>query len=81
LPASHELTTLEQKTVPMIPLRGLVIFPGTSMSFDVARPKSRAAVKAAIDSDQMVFVTAQIPYGGRLATTGRNLSDGMPGTC
>jgi len=55
LPASHELTTLEQKTVPMIPLRGLVIFPGTSMSFDVARPKSRAAVKAAIDSDQMVL--------------------------
>ena len=60
LPASHELSTLEEVTVPMIPLRGLVIFPGVSLTFDVARPKSRAAVKAAIESDQLVFVSAQI---------------------
>ncbi len=62
LPASHELSRQDPLTLPMIPLRGLVIFPGMTLTFDVARPKSRAAVKAAIDSDQLVFVAAQIHF-------------------
>ena len=60
LPASHELSTLDQVTMPMIPLRGLVVFPGLSLTFDVARDKSRAAVKAAMADDQLVFLAAQI---------------------
>ncbi|MEA4889300.1 MAG: endopeptidase La [Clostridiaceae bacterium] len=46
-------------TLPMIPLRGLAVFPGVSLTFDVARDKSRLAVKAAMESNQMVFLTAQ----------------------
>lgn len=60
LPASHEITTLEQETMPMIPLRGLVVFPGLSLTFDVARERSRAAVKAAMANDQLVFLAAQM---------------------
>ncbi len=60
LPASHEITTLEQENMPMIPLRGLVVFPGLSLTFDVARDRSRAAVKAAMASDQLVFLAAQM---------------------
>ena len=46
-------------SLPMIPLRGLVVFPGVSLTFDVAREKSRLAVKAAMDGNQLVFLTAQ----------------------
>lgn len=60
LPASHELAMLEQVTLPMIPLRGLVVFPGLSLTFDVARDKSRQAVKAAMEEDQLVFLSAQM---------------------
>jgi len=45
--------------LPMIPLRGLTVFPGVSLTFDVAREKSREAVKAAMAGNQMVFLTAQ----------------------
>jgi ATP-dependent Lon protease len=46
-------------SMPMIPLRGLVVFPGVSLTFDVAREKSREAVKAAMAGNQLVFLTAQ----------------------
>ncbi len=45
--------------MPLIPLRGLAVFPGVSLTFDVARDKSRLAVKEAIEGNQMVFLTAQ----------------------
>ncbi len=45
--------------VPLIPLRGLTVFPGVSLSFDVARDRSRAAVKAAMDNNQLIFLTTQ----------------------
>jgi len=46
-------------TLPMIPLRGLTVFPGVSLTFDIARDKSRKAVQEALDGNQMVFLTAQ----------------------
>ena len=48
------------QTLPMIPLRGLAVFPGVSLTFDVAREKSREAVKAAMEGNQMIFLTAQL---------------------
>ena len=45
--------------LPMIPLRGLAVFPGVSLTFDVAREKSREAVKAAMEGNQLIFLTAQ----------------------
>lgn len=47
------------KTVPVIPMRGVVIFPETVLHFDVARKKSVAALTAAMRKDQYVLITAQ----------------------
>lgn len=46
-------------SLPMIPMRGLTVFPGVTLTFDVAREKSKAAVKEALDSKQQLFLTAQ----------------------
>lgn len=49
------------QTVPVLPLRGLVIFPGSIMHFDVARKKSVAAIQAAMENyNQNIFITTQI---------------------
>lgn len=45
--------------VPVLPLRGLVIFPGMLIHFDVAREKSVNALYSAMGSDQHIFVVAQ----------------------
>ncbi len=45
--------------VPMVALRGLVVFPGATVHFDVSRQKSIAAVKAAMVSKKSVFLVAQ----------------------
>ena len=46
--------------MPVVPLRGLVVFPYTLVSFDVGRESSVAAVKAAVENDGIIFLTAQI---------------------
>ncbi|MBO5020485.1 MAG: LON peptidase substrate-binding domain-containing protein, partial [Clostridia bacterium] len=46
-------------TMPLLALRGLVVFPKTTASFDVARPKSANALKAAMDSNRLLFVVTQ----------------------
>ena len=54
------LNTEERISVlPLLPLRGLVVFPGTVLSFDVGRKKSSAALKAAMERDQLIFAVAQ----------------------
>lgn len=45
--------------MPVLPLRGLVIFPGMLIHFDVAREKSVNALYRAMDSDQHIFVVTQ----------------------
>lgn len=45
--------------LPLLALRGLVVFPKTVASFDVARKKSANALKAAMDRDQLLFVSTQ----------------------
>ena len=50
----------ELLTVPVLPLRGLVIFPGSILHFDVARKKSVNALTAAMDNyNQSILITAQ----------------------
>lgn len=51
--------TRKNYTLPLIPVRGLVIFPYMVLHFDVARDKSVAALEAAMQADQLVFLTAQ----------------------
>lgn len=45
--------------MPMIALRGLVIFPSVQLHFDVGRTKSLAAVNEAMARDRLVFLAAQ----------------------
>lgn len=49
----------EYKVMPAVALRGLVVFPGSELSFDVGRPASVTAVKAAMADDRNVFLVAQ----------------------
>lgn len=49
-------TTLD---MPMVALRGLVVFPDNTIHFDVGRKKSVAAVKAAMVSKQNIFLCTQ----------------------
>ncbi|MDE5883820.1 MAG: endopeptidase La [Oscillospiraceae bacterium] len=45
--------------LPVVPLRGTVVFPHMVMHFDVARPMSVQAVEEALRTDRKVFLTAQ----------------------
>lgn len=45
--------------IPLIPLRGLTIFPNMVLHFDVGRKKSIAAVEYALLHDQEIFLAAQ----------------------
>ena len=46
-------------TLPLLPLRGITIFPGMVLHFDVGRPKSIAAVRKAMNGDKMIFLCYQ----------------------
>ena len=45
--------------LPVLPLRGIVVFPGIVTHFDVGRLKSAKAVDEAMRADQRIFLTAQ----------------------
>lgn len=45
--------------LPAIALRGLVVFPNNVVHFEVGRPKSIAAIEAAMRSNSNVFLVAQ----------------------
>lgn len=46
-------------TFPALAVRGLVVFPGMVMHFDVARAKSNEALKAALAADRKIFLVTQ----------------------
>lgn len=45
--------------LPLLALRGVVVFPKTVASFDVARKKSANALRVAMEADQTLFVATQ----------------------
>ena len=45
--------------LPLIPLRGLMVFPHMVLHFDVGRARSVAALEQAMVEDQQVFLVAQ----------------------
>ncbi len=47
------------RAMPLIALRGKVLFPNTVLNFDVGRPMSINAVNAAMNGDKRVFIAAQ----------------------
>ena len=48
-----------EKILPVVPLRGKVLFPGTLLNFDAGRPSSVAAVEASGKTGGAVFIAAQ----------------------
>jgi ATP-dependent Lon protease len=46
--------------LPVLPLRGLMVFPHTVLHFDVGRPKSVAALEKSMMEDQRIFLVAQM---------------------
>ncbi len=52
-------TEPEALNLPVLPLRGLVVFPKTLLHFDVGRDKSRNAINIAMKEDQLIFLVAQ----------------------
>ena len=50
---------IETKRIPLLALRGLSVFPGMMLTFDVERHASIGALNAALKSDQMIFLAAQ----------------------
>ena len=49
----------ENLIVPVLPLRGLVVFPKSLIHFDVGRQKSITAINKAMKKDQLIFLTTQ----------------------
>ncbi len=47
------------RTLPMMALRGLTVYPGMLLNFDVERPGSIAALDRAMQDDQVIFLAAQ----------------------
>lgn len=48
------------KVMPMLPLRGKIVFPHTAIYFDVSRKKSILALEEAMNNDQLIFLPGQI---------------------
>ncbi len=47
------------KTLPLLPMRDIVVFPQTTTPFFIGRAQSMEALDAALSGDRTVFVTAQ----------------------
>lgn len=45
--------------LPLLPLRGLSVFPYMTIHFDVGREKSIKAVEEAMNNEQLIFLTSQ----------------------
>ena len=45
--------------IPVLPLRGMMVFPHMVLHFDVGRAKSIAALEKAMMDDQKIFLVAQ----------------------
>lgn len=48
-----------KRTLPLIPLRGITIFPNMVIHFDVGRKKSVLALEAAMETQTEIFLSAQ----------------------
>lgn len=54
-----EQNTIESKTLPLIPLRGMTVFPHMVIHFDVGRDKSIKALDKAMVDDSLIFLCTQ----------------------
>ena len=58
---SERISEIEnnEKKMPLLALRGLVLFPGIAFSFEVERPPSTTALSTAVRTDQLIFLASQ----------------------
>ncbi|WKY46391.1 endopeptidase La [Eubacteriaceae bacterium ES3] len=57
--SDSDLLLMEKEVLPLIPLRGMSVFPGMVIHFDVGRPKSVKALEVAMERNQMAFLVTQ----------------------
>ncbi|MDR3551965.1 MAG: endopeptidase La [Clostridia bacterium] len=50
----------DNMTMPVLALRGIAVFPGMMLHFDVGRKKSVVAMNEAMKNDQEIFLVAQL---------------------
>src|SRR6185503_7405912 len=57
---SHQAGNMPQRqTLPVLPLRGTVIFPGLTAPIAAGRPGTLRAIEAALKGERLVFAVAQ----------------------
>ncbi|MGH7668190.1 MAG: LON peptidase substrate-binding domain-containing protein, partial [Gemmatimonadaceae bacterium] len=49
----------QRQTLPVLPLRGTVVFPGLTAPIAAGRPGTLRAIEAALKADRLVFAVAQ----------------------
>jgi len=57
--ATKRKSAAKAQRMPLMPLRGLMIFPHMALHFDVGRPRSVAALEAAMLENQRIFLVSQ----------------------
>lgn len=50
---------MKRQILPLLPLRGITVFPCMTVHFDVGRPKSVKAISEAMKNHQLVFLVTQ----------------------
>src|SRR6266480_1127124 len=53
------MTMAQRQTLPVLPLRGTVIFPGLTQPIAAGRPSTLRSIEAALKGDRLVFAVAQ----------------------
>ena len=54
-----DIFSQDSLTIPVLPLRGLVVFPDTLIHFDVGRKKSVTAINKSMKDNQLIFLATQ----------------------
>ncbi|MBR3622308.1 MAG: LON peptidase substrate-binding domain-containing protein, partial [Selenomonadaceae bacterium] len=49
----------EIRTLPLVPLRGMMVFPNMMINVDIGRPRTAAAVEAAMIKERQIFLVMQ----------------------
>src|SRR5580704_7368184 len=49
----------QRQTIPVLPLRGTVMFPGLTAPISAGRPGTLRAIEAALKGDRLIFAVAQ----------------------
>ena len=65
---SVTIERVEKMTMPVIPLRGVVAFPGMPVTFELQRDISIKACEASLERDMYIFLITQEDIGVEVPT-------------